>query len=276
MSVERPHITSSDIAEALQIVRDVAALNLTEPQWADADAAVSAIADALAQDDPEALQEALADLELLGPTRLATGDRGHGGLPAPARLEMLIKTLEQGSLQVAQNMLPVAVYLSDATVHEPVEAAVETLLASVGLTIVERDTPVIGSWFRRMRAAVGKAAHSPAAREAMRSAVHTADTRLILRPDAEVTALLLQGLGPLIGSLQPTKDAVVRVGALLIVKIDWTVMVHQLTPGQQLLLDHNPDLETAPHTILAALGVLSGGATDGAPVAVPPPSPSKE
>ncbi|MEI5098402.1 hypothetical protein RB200_06675 [Streptomyces sp. PmtG] len=41
---------------------------------------------------------------------------------------------------------------------------------------------------------------------------------------------------------------------MLVVTVGWTVVVHQLTPGQQLLLDHNPDLETAPQTILAALG----------------------
>lgn len=272
MPVERPRITRSDLAEALQIVRDVAALNLTQSQWADADAAVSVIADTLAQDDPQALQEALADLELLGPTRLAAGDGGRGGIPAPARLGMLIKTLEQGSIQVSQSLLPVAVYLSDATVHEQVESAVEIVLASAGLTIVERDTPVLGSWLRRMRAAVGRATRSPAAREVVRSAVHTADARFLQRPDAEVTAILMQNLSPLIGSLQPTKDAVVRIGAVLVVKVDWTVVVHQLTPGQRLLLDHNPDLESAPHAILAALGAIDRGDVDKSPTAVPPPS----
>ena len=40
---------------------------------------------------------------------------------------------------------------------------------------------------------------------------------------------MLQNLGPVIEALQPTKDAVLRVGALLIVKVDWTIVVHRLT-----------------------------------------------
>jgi hypothetical protein len=64
---------------------------------------------------------------------------------------------------------------------------------------------------------------------------------------------MMQNLGPVLGSLQPTKDAVIRVGALLIVKVEWTVAVHQLTAAQQLLLDHQPQLLTSPHDILAAL-----------------------
>jgi hypothetical protein len=273
MSAQRPRITRADIAETLQTVRDVAALTLTEPQWAEADSAASALANALARDDPEGLQEALADLELLGPTRLATGDGPRANLPAPAHIQVLIKTLEQGAAPADQSLLPVAVYLSDAAVHEQVEAAVEALLATVGLTIVERGTPVFGSWFRRMRAAGSRAARSPSAREAVTSIVHAADAHFLQRPDAEVTATLMQNLPALIASLQPTKDAVLRVGAVLVVKVEWTVVVHQLTPGQRLLLDHNPELESAPHAILAALGALGSQGVDGSPASATPDSP---
>jgi hypothetical protein len=260
MDVEGPRIARADIMEALQVVRDVAALGLPAAQWVDADAAVNALTDALARDDPEAWRDALADLETLGPQRLATSGGEPTGITASVRLRMLVRVLDQHQAHTAQagnlDLLPVAVYVSDAAVHGEVEAALDGVLAAAGLTVVERDAPVLGSWFRRMRAAAERAARSPAAREAVRSAVHTADARFLQRPDAEVTALLMHNLGPLIGSLQPTKDAVVRVGAVLVVKVDWTVVVHQLTPGQRLLLDHNPDLEASPHTILAALGAF--------------------
>ncbi|MFD0342187.1 CATRA system-associated protein [Streptomyces sp. NPDC127117] len=270
MDIEGARIARADIVEALQVVRDVAAQELPADQWAEADAAVNALADALAQDDPEALQDALADLETLGPRRLApTGGEPEGGT-APVRLGILVRALERYDRRTARpgdlGTLPVTVYVSDAAVHEEVEAAVGTVLAAAGLTVVERDEPVLGSWFRRMRAAASRAARSPAAREAMRTALHTADARFLQRTDAEVTSLLMQNLGPLIGSLQTTKDAVVRVGAVLVVKVDWTVVVHQLTPGQQLLLDHNPDLEATPHTILAALGASPAGN----PASMPP------
>jgi hypothetical protein len=149
--------------------------------------------------------------------------------------------------------IPVTIYLEDEEIHDQVETAVEALLATAGLQIERRDEPVIGSWYRRMWAAAGRALHSPATREGALIAAHAADTRLVLAQDAVVTATLLQNLGPVIASLQPTRDAVLRVGALLIVKVDWVVNVHQLTAAQQVLLDHRPGLIGSPHEILATL-----------------------
>jgi DNA-binding response OmpR family regulator len=148
---------------------------------------------------------------------------------------------------------PVTIYLSDGSVHRQVQEAVEELLNQAGAEIVDRAAPVLGSWFRRMRASTRAAATSPAARDAAAVAAHALDSRLVLAQDATVTATMMQNLGPVLGSLQPTKDAVIRVGALLIVKVEWTVAVHQLTAAQQLLLDHQPQLLTSPHLILAAL-----------------------
>jgi hypothetical protein len=67
----------------------------------------------------------------------------------------------------------------------------------------------------------------------------------------------LPNLAPVIGSLQPTKDAVLRVGALLIVKVDWAVSVFQLTAAQQARLDHHPQLASTPREIVAALQLAS-------------------
>ncbi len=85
------------------------------------------------------------------------------------------------------------------------------------------------------------------------TATHVADSYLVQTRDAYVTATLLQTVGPVLQALQPTRDAVVRVGALLIVKIDWEVQVHQLTAGQQAILDHRPTLAASPFEVHAAL-----------------------
>jgi hypothetical protein len=113
-----------------------------------------------------------------------------------------------------------------------------------------------------MQATAERAARSPAAREGALVAAHAADTRLVLSQDAAVTATLLQNLGPVIVSLQPTKDAVLRVGALLIVKVDWAVSVFQLTAAQQARLDHHPHLASSPHEIIAALNLAAAGGDD--------------
>lgn len=153
--------------------------------------------------------------------------------------------------------VPVTIYLSDEAPHAGVQAAVEALLATAGLEVLDREDPVLGSWFRRMRATISRAARSRAVREGALTAAHIAEARLLLPLDAANTATMMQNVGPLLTALQPTKDAVVRIGAVLVVKVDWQVHVLQLTAAQQATLDHRPQLATSPRDVISAIGLLS-------------------
>ncbi|WP_316781255.1 hypothetical protein [Streptomyces sasae] len=157
--------------------------------------------------------------------------------------------------------VPVTIYLSDEAPHADVQAAVETLLATAGLEVLDREDPILGSWFRRMRATISRAARSRAVREGALTATHIADARLLLPLDATITATMMQNVGPLLTSLQPTKDAVVRIGAVLVVKVDWQVHVLQLTAAQQATLDHRPQLATSPRDVISAIGLLNASSS---------------
>jgi hypothetical protein len=170
---------------------------------------------------------------------------GQGGVPQEAALHV-----------------PVTIYLSEADPHEQVQAAVEDLLHSAGLSVRVRESPIEGSWFQRIWASVSETAKSPIVREEALAMKHALDQRIILEQDADITAKLLQNLGPVLASLHDTKDAVLRVGALLVVKVDWTVEVLQLTAAQQAILDHHPHLAAAPGEILMALKSASMNADD--------------
>lgn len=146
--------------------------------------------------------------------------------------------------------IPVTVYLSDAAGSERVEAAVELLLASAGVQITERDDPVLGSWFRGMRA---RFAGSPAAQDFAATAMHAVESQLVHAQDATITANLMQNLGPTIAALQDYDEAVIRAGALLVVKLGPRLVVQQLTPAQQFRLDHQPELACSPQLVLKAL-----------------------
>jgi hypothetical protein len=71
-----------------------------------------------------------------------------------------------------------------------------------------------------MRAAVTDAAQSHAGQEILAAGAHRADLDLVLRPEAEVAALWMVNLAPLISSLDSIQDAVVYLGVVLIVKSD--------------------------------------------------------
>lgn len=163
--------------------------------------------------------------------------------------------------------LPVSIYLASEDGHEQVQAAIEVWLTSAGLIVEEREQPILGSWFQRLRVGVNEAVQSGMAQDVALTAIHAVDTRAVLYHDAQTTNLFLHGLAPVITALGTTKDAVIRAGALLIVKVDWQLHVFQLTAAQQAILDHRPQLATKPHEIVAELELLSTAAN-------PPSAPS--
>ncbi|MFC5220450.1 hypothetical protein [Streptomyces coerulescens] len=187
--------------------------------------------------------------------------------PAEDSLEMDEPASRTAEPEVAP--LPITIFLADEAPHRDVQAAVEELLATAGLEVLDREDPVVGSWFRRMRATVSRAARSQVVRESALTAAHIADARLILAQDATITATMMTNVGPVLTALQPTKDAVVRIGAVLIVKVDWEVRVLQLTAAQQAILDHQPHLATSPRDVIGAIGLLA--ASDGRTAPEPAP-----
>lgn len=62
---------------------------------------------------------------------------------------------------------------------------------------------------------------------------------------------------PVVAALAEYREAVVRLGAVLVVKVDDQLVVHQLTAAQQVRLDHQPELSRLPKDILTALGLPS-------------------
>lgn len=113
-----------------------------------------------------------------------------------------------------------------------------------------------------MRAVV----RSPYVREVADTAARAAEERLVNAKDAEITAAMMENLGPVLVALQPTKDAVVRLGSILVVKVDWAIAVHQLSPAQQFRLAHEKHLATSPQEIVAALATRMRESADEEPI----------
>lgn len=163
----------------------------------------------------------------------------HGGKPIPPRVD--------------QPDLSVTIYLADGRTHDQVEAAVEEALVSAGLVVTERQAPTVGSWRRDLRARLREAAKTPAGKEMLAIGLHALDQRVALDKDADITEKLMRNLGSVITALQPEQNAVVRMGAVLVVKANGVLTVLQLTAAQQLLLNHRTQLLTSPLDLLAAL-----------------------
>ena len=122
--------------------------------------------------------------------------------------------------------IPVTIYLPETSDHAEVEAAVVALLATADAEITARDEPA--------------------------GNLHTLSARPAT-DEATLTATCLRNLGPVLAALHGHAEAVLRAGALLMVKQGPRLTVQELTSAQQLRLAHEPDLAAAPHHILAAL-----------------------
>lgn len=189
--------------------------------------------------------ESLADLvHVLG--RQAPETPGDVAPPEPVRtvafdepglVDRILNSLRRLDSGPAAEVdsIPVSIHLSDSYGCEQVEAAVVELLASVGVEIVGRDNPVLDSWFRRLWA---------------RHADSEVATAMNTGRDA---ANMMHNLGPVISSVQPYEEVVIRAGALLVVKIGPRLTVQQLTPAQQFRLDHQPELAYSPELVLSTL-----------------------
>jgi hypothetical protein len=217
-----------------------------------------------AEADPGVARAALADalLDILPPGHPAARVLRSSAMYSSVRkIGTVVVKLDHdaGSIifsTVDADTMPVTIYLTDEHHHAQVESAVETLLATAHLRIVDRDDPVIGSWFRRMTARAKDSMQSPASQDAALAAAHALNSRLILAQDAEVTAKLLENLAPVIVALEPIRGAVIRAGALLVVKQEGDISVLQLSAAQQARLDHHPQLVRSPHEIVAAVSLF--------------------
>jgi hypothetical protein len=218
------------------------------------------------QISPSDLPARLERLPLNHPSSPYRDDGSHK--PPPPDLTKYELPLPDDDPDFSSSTIQITIYLSDQKIHEQVELAIDALLSVAGLLVTARGDPVLGSWFRRMLATVKEVRSSSVGREATLVAAHVADTRFVLSQDAAVTAALLQNLGPVLGALQPTKDAVIRAQALLIVKVDWVVSVFQLTAAQQAILDHRLQLACSPHEIIAALNLMPEERQDQDPTAL--------
>jgi hypothetical protein len=145
-----------------------------------------------------------------------------------------------------------AIYLSDGRDHEAIERALEQVLNVAEIQIVDRFLPRLGSWSRTVRLRLPWGSDAPVVDQIRSIRAEDSSAKVISE-----TSVYLTGLTPLIVALQASRDAeaVIHAGALLIVKVNESIVVHQLTSDQRRHLSQNPSLSERPREILEALSI---------------------
>lgn len=149
----------------------------------------------------------------------------------------------------AQPQIAVQIFLADAAPGPAVEEAVREVLLTSGVEDVREEQLVIRSWYRSLTGLLKRAADSDAAAEARRAV----ELQVLDRFQAGIDGVTGDAVAKLITSLNQTNGAVIQVGSVLLVKVDETIVVRQLTSREMTHWQRNPGLFKDPATALAEL-----------------------
>jgi hypothetical protein len=156
-----------------------------------------------------------------------------------------------------QLSIEVSVYLGEGGGHGEVESALTQLLAEVDMETYDHEPPVVGSWYRRFwaRTRVGTAhlsAEQIAAEVERKIRIEVFD-----KAQASIDNQQATGAAALIAALQGETHACIRVGSLLVLKVDGRILVNTLTQYQLAWLERNQMLLRDPAGLLSELEKLA-------------------
>lgn len=143
------------------------------------------------------------------------------------------------------------IYLSSGHDRQAVENALEGLLDSYGLEIVERFPGEQGSWFRKF---LIQAKHgAPGVEESTVKLARALELQALDRPQAQVDAQRADAVARLLSVLDKEENASIQIGSFLLVKVSNNIVVRELSQLQLALLERNPGLFKDPATVLQQL-----------------------
>lgn len=169
--------------------------------------------------------------------------------------------------------IAVSIYLSDGQAHQAVEEALELLLAETSLESYGHEEPVIGSWYRRFWVkAREETAHLNAAQIAA-EVERKIRMEVFDKAQAVIDNQQATGAAALISAIQGEERACIRVGSILVIKVDGLVLVNNLTQMQLSWLERNQMLLRDPEALLKGLEALPDSMQD--LIELPPESASQ-
>ena len=127
---------------------------------------------------------------------------------------------------------------------------IDEVLEAIGATVVFRSPEIWGSWRRKIAASV-------ASNEVIEKAAESIKAAIVNLPQAQANSENADGISKLIHAIDTSRNAVMRFGTVLIVKVttdgDAAIVTTDLSRQQQRALDRHPDWLIEPKLLLARL-----------------------
>jgi hypothetical protein len=149
----------------------------------------------------------------------------------------------------------VTVYISDGQDAEAVEEAIEGVLESFGMEITVLQDPISGSWYRELMARTKEAVTARELQNQLAKLKRELEMQVLCREQAQVAIAQGPAVAQLISSLDNTSNATIKIGSVLLTKVDGVLTVRSLSSIEVARLEQHPDLFWAPASVLDELKV---------------------
>jgi uncharacterized protein YukE len=145
--------------------------------------------------------------------------------------------------------IDIQIYTSETSAGPRIEGSLRKLLADLGAADFRASDAEIGSWYRSLIAVFKQIADSDAGAMSKRAI----EVQLLERFQAGVDGMTGNTVANILPALNGTRRAAIQIGSILIVKVDDTVVVRQLSPREMLHWRENPGLFKDPASALIEL-----------------------
>lgn len=153
-------------------------------------------------------------------------------------------------------VLPASIYLGDGASAAAVEAAIDLLLTEGGLEAFRQGPPLHGSWYRSLWVRVRGGTSHLSAEQLTAEIERKLRIEIFDRAQATIDLQQATGAAALITALQPEDVACIRLGSMLLVKLDGTIQVTNLTQVQIAWIERNQMLLRDPEGLLKGLATI--------------------
>jgi hypothetical protein len=132
--------------------------------------------------------------------------------------------------------------------------------ARVALSKAIDDLPAKPDWAESY-ARSKRALTSQGVKETLTRAERALEIQALHIPQAQIDAMQADAAAKLIAAFDPVPNALVQIGSVLLLKVDGTPIVRNLTQIELSYLEHNKHLYRSPKDTLEELGGVSEDAT---------------
>lgn len=192
--------------------------------------------------------------------------------PEFAHIESRVSELEEWRLSVLsaetlgiprvaaerESVLPVRYYIDsdNQVVADEVEQALELTLDEIGFQVAATYPIIRGSFFRKFFFASRRNLTPEQVAESIAKIERSVGVRTLDLPQSQVDLNRADGVAKLLASLEHANSALVQIGSILIVKVDGTPIVLNLTPHELSELERMPTVFRSPSDALSMIQKL--------------------